>query len=221
MTDSPDYELARQSMVLRQLVPRGISDRRVLAAMGKVPRHLFVPEKQRVSAYGDHPLPVGFEQTISQPYIVAFMTEALELGTGDRALEIGTGSGYQAAVLAEIAAEVFTVERVRSLQATAEKTLDGLGYRNIRFRLADGTEGWEQEAPFHAIIVTAAGPKIPDPLVNQLADGGRLVIPIGSRFSQRLVRVRKEKDSIREETLMDVRFVDLVGEHGWPDAGGR
>lgn len=208
-------------MVSRQLVPRGISDRRVLAAMGKVPRHLFVPEKQRGSAYGDHPLPVGFEQTISQPYIVAFMTEALELSTGDRVLEIGTGSGYQAAVLAEIAAEVFTVERVRSLLATAGETLAGLGYRNIRFRLADGTAGWEEEAPFDAIIVTAAGPKIPDPLVHQLVDGGRLVIPIGGRFSQRLVRVRKEKDSIREETLMDVRFVDLVGEHGWPETGGR
>ncbi len=215
--DCEAYKTARTSMVSRHLVPRGIADHRVLAAMGKVPRHLFVPEDQRDSAYGDHPLSVGCGQTISQPYIVAFMTEALKLSGGERVLEIGTGSGYQTAVLAEIASEVFTVERIGRLLVGARAALDGLGYRNIRYRLADGTNGWPGEAPFDAVIVTAAGPKIPAPLLEQLAEGARLVMPLGGRFRQRLVRVVREKENNREEYLMDVRFVSLMGEHGWSE----
>jgi protein-L-isoaspartate(D-aspartate) O-methyltransferase len=204
-------------MVSGQLVSRGIEDERVLAAMRKVPRHLFVPEDQQDSAYGDYPLPVGHSQTISQPYIVAYMTEALQLEGRERVLEIGTGSGYQTAILAELAREVFTVERIGELLGNAKQKLMSLGYRNIRFKVGDGTLGWEDHAPYDGIIVTAAGPEVPKPLLEQLAEGGRLVVPVGRRFNQRLVRVRKEKYSYREQPLMDVRFVDLVGLHGWPD----
>jgi protein-L-isoaspartate(D-aspartate) O-methyltransferase len=204
-------------MISGQLVSRGISDERVLAAMRKVPRHLFVPEDQQDSAYGDYPLPVGHNQTISQPYIVAYMTEALELEGREKVLEIGTGSGYQTAVLAELAREVFTVERIEELLTDAKAKLGTLGYRNIRFKVADGTLGWAEHSPYDAIIVTAAGPEVPKPLVEQLAEGGRLVVPVGRRFNQRLVRVQKEKYSYREQQLMGVRFVDLVGLHGWPE----
>ncbi len=213
--DNESHTNARASMVSNQLLSRGIADERVLAAMGKVPRHLFVPEAQRDSAYGDHPMSVGWGQTISQPYIVAYMTEALELRGEDKVLEIGTGSGYQTAVLAEIAAKVFTVERIEHLLAGARAVLEGLGCRNIRYRFADGTTGWAEEAPFDAIMVTAAGPGIPPPLLEQLTDGGRLVMPLGGRFRQRLVRVVRKKEGTREESLMDVRFVSLMGEHGW------
>ncbi len=204
-------------MVSRQLVSRGIADKRVLAAMRKVPRHLFVPSDQRHQAYVDSPLPVGENQTISQPYMVAFMTEALELKQGEKVLEIGTGSGYQAAVLAEVAGEVFTVERIESLLSKARETLKRLGYENIRYRLGDGTLGWNEHCPYDAIIVTASGPEVPEPLMEQLAQGGRLVVPVGRRFSQRLVRIRRNNYRWKEENLMDVRFVDLVGRCGWPE----
>lgn len=215
--DRSYHQRARDLMVSGQLVSRGIEDERVLAAMRKVPRHLFVPEDQQDSAYGDYPLPVGHSQTISQPYIVAYMTEALQLEGRERVLEIGTGSGYQTAILAELAREVFTVERIGELLGNAKQKLMSLGYRNIRFKVGDGTLGWEDHAPYDGIIVTAAGPEVPKPLLEQLAEGGRLVVPVGRRFNQRLVRVRKEKYSYREQPLMDVRFVDLVGLHGWPD----
>jgi len=215
--DHSHYQRARDSMVSGQLLSRGIADERVLEAMRKVPRHLFVPEDEQDSAYGDYPLPVGHHQTISQPYIVAYMTEALELKGREKVLEIGTGSGYQTAVLAELAQEVFTIERIEGLLTDAKEKLMRLGYQNIRFRVGDGTLGWVEHAPYDGIIVTAAGPEVPKPLVEQLSEGGRLVIPVGRRFSQRLVRIRKETYSYREEPLMDVRFVDLVGLYGWPD----
>jgi protein-L-isoaspartate(D-aspartate) O-methyltransferase len=215
--DRSYHQRARDAMVSGQLVSRGISDERVLAAMRKVPRHVFIPEDQQDSAYEDYPLPVGYNQTISQPYIVAYMTEALELKGREKVLEIGTGSGYQTAVLAELAGEVFTVERIENLLTDAKAKLMAIGYKNIHFSVGDGTLGWEAHAPYDAIIVTAAGPEVPKPLVEQLVEGGRLVVPVGRRFSQRLVRIYKEKYSYREQPLMGVRFVDLVGLYGWPE----
>ncbi len=184
--------------------------------MRKVPRHLFVEEALMPQAYEDHPLPLGYGQTISQPYVVGWMTELLEVKPGLRVLEIGTGSGYQAAVLAELGADVFTVERVRPLWESAKKRLEGLGYRKVHFKLDDGTLGWPEEAPFDRIVVTAGGPRIPEPLLAQLADPGRMVIPVGaSRRSQDLHVVRKENGRILARKLGEVMFVDLVGAHGW------
>jgi protein-L-isoaspartate(D-aspartate) O-methyltransferase len=213
-----DYHLARQQMVERQLKGRGIRDHRVLEAMNRVPRHFFVDEALAHAAYGDGPLPIGEQQTISQPYIVAQMTEALELTGREHVLEVGTGSGYQAAVLAELGYRVYTIERHRSLQARARQILDRIGYRNILFKLGDGTAGWPEQAPFEAIIVTAGGPRVPEPLLEQLAPGGRLVVPTGAtRESQILLKVTKsEQGRVTQTTLSGCRFVDLVGEHGWP-----
>ncbi|HSO71184.1 MAG TPA: protein-L-isoaspartate(D-aspartate) O-methyltransferase, partial [Thermodesulfobacteriota bacterium] len=182
---------ARERMVQTQLVARGISDPKVLYAMQKVPRHLFVEEALQNQAYGDFPLPIGEQQTISQPYIVAFMTEALKLTGVEKVLEIGTGTGYQAAILAELAPEVYSIERVYSLVSRARRILESLRYFNVKIKASDGTLGWPEEAPFDAIIVTAAAPGIPKPLLDQLAMGGRLIIPVGDRQTQSLDLVRK------------------------------
>uniref|UniRef100_I2Q182 Protein-L-isoaspartate O-methyltransferase n=1 Tax=Desulfovibrio sp. U5L TaxID=596152 RepID=I2Q182_9BACT len=211
-----DFRRSRERMVREQIEARGVSDPQVLRAMRKVPRHLFVEEALTPQAYEDHPLPLGHGQTISQPYVVGWMTELLAVAPGMRVLEIGTGSGYQAAVLAELGAYVFTVERVRPLYAQARRRLEDLRYLKVRFKLDDGTLGWPEEAPFDRILVTAGGPKIPDPLRAQLADPGRMVIPVGgSKRSQTLVVVRKENGRVEEQELGGVMFVDLVGAHGW------
>jgi protein-L-isoaspartate(D-aspartate) O-methyltransferase len=209
------YAQARNQMVNTQLIPRGISDPRVLAAMRRVPRHLFVPSHLWDQAYNDYPLPIGEDQTISQPYIVALMTEILEPREADRVLEIGVGSGYQAAVLAELVAQVFTIDRVESLAQRAQETLQSMGYRNIKIKAGDGTLGWPEEAPFDGIIVTAAAPQVPRPLTEQLAPGGRLVIPVGDRYSQTLTLVRKTKDGLKYQYHGGCRFVPLIGKYGW------
>lgn len=209
------YLEARRVMVETQIRRRGITDPRVLTAMAKVPRHLFVPRHLWDQAYGDYPLPIGEDQTISQPYIVALMTEALELKGPEKVLELGTGSGYQAAVLAELAAQVYTIERIPSLARTAEQVLASLEYANVQVRVADGTLGWPGEAPFDAILVTAGAPQVPPPLVEQLDLGGRLVIPVGDRYSQTLTRVRRTPDGLKQEYLGGCRFVKLIGKHGW------
>ncbi len=217
MAPVPDYRVARQKMVDTQLIPRGINDPGVLYAMGKVPRDRFVEEALVGEAYNDHPLPIGNKQTISQPYIVALMTEALELTGTEKTLEIGTGSGYQSAILAELSRKVYTVERIRDLMVKARKLLDELGYNNILFKAFDGTLGWKQYEPYDAIIVTAGAPKIPQPLLDQLADGGRLIIPVGGRYSQELIKVTKKGDDYIKGDLGGCRFVDLVGVYGWKD----
>ena len=206
---------ARENMVRTQLIPRGIRDPKVLAAMRKVPRHLFVEEALRSQAYGDFPLPIGEQQTISQPYIVAFMTEALELEGTEKVLEIGTGCGYQAAILAEIVPQVYSIERLPELAAKARRTLAALRYFNVKIKVGDGTLGWPEEAPFQAIIVTAAAPGIPRPLLDQLATGGRLVIPVGDRFSQTLDVVHKTPEGIKHDYRGGCRFVKLIGSYGW------
>lgn len=212
-----DYRLARERMVKDQLIPRGIKDPRVLEVMTRVPRHRFIEEALAGEAYNDHPLPIGHKQTISQPYIVALMTEALDLLGREQTLEIGTGSGYQTAILAELSYKVFTVERVRPLLVKARSLLAELGYTNILYKVFDGTLGWKEFEPYDAIIVTAGAPKVPQPLLDQLREGGRLVIPVGSRFSQELIKVTKVEGTFVEENLGGCRFVDLVGEHGWKD----
>jgi protein-L-isoaspartate(D-aspartate) O-methyltransferase len=207
-------------MIDTQLAARGISDERVLKAMATTPRHLFVDEGLQDQAYSDSPLPIGSRQTISQPYIVALMSEALELKGTEKILEIGTGSGYQTAILAELAERVFSIERIASLAFRAQRTLDSLHYYNILIRVGDGTYGWSEEAPFDAIITTAGSPKIPKTLTGQLAVGGKLIIPVGSRNSQTLLKVTRlseEPDDLRTEDLCGCRFVALIGEHGWKD----
>ncbi len=212
-----DYRIARERMVKNQLMPRGITDPGVLKAMGKIPRHLFVEEALEGEAYNDHPLPIGHQQTISQPYIVALMTQALELTGTEKTLEIGTGSGYQTAILAELSQKVYTIERIRPLMEKARDLLAELGYMNIIFSAFDGTIGWKEYEPYDAIMVTAGAPKVPEPLREQLADGGRMIIPIGDRFSQELIKVVREKDHYRQKNLGGCRFVDLIGLHGWKD----
>jgi len=203
----------RQQMVLWDLRGRGIKDPGVLSVMGKVPRHLFVDAAYRDQAYGDHPLPIGEGQTISQPYVVALMTEALRLGPHDRVLEIGTGSGYQAAVLSQIAKEVYTIEIRRSLADKAAKTLADLGCRNVTVKSGDGYFGWESEAPFDAIIITAAANHIPPPLIKQLKEGGRLIVPLGSTaYLQTLTLATKRKGELDVEQLCPVAFVPMKGE---------
>ena len=202
-------------MVERQLKPRGIKDALVLQAMAKVPRHVFVPPELGESAYEDRPLPIGEGQTISQPYMVAAMTEALRLEGGERVLEIGTGSGYQAAVLAEIVERVVTVERIAELSGAAEKALRDLGYVNIEFVVADGSKGHEPRAPYDAILVTAGAPIIPEALLDQLAELGRLVIPVGNAFHQTLTRVTTAGGRRQAERLEGCVFVPLIGEFGW------
>jgi len=209
------YQRQREAMVKKQIESRGITDLKVLEALRKVPRHLFVSEALRDQAYGDFPLPVGEQQTISQPYIVAEMTQALQLGKEDRVLEIGTGSGYQAAILAEIVFRVYTIERIHSLFINARKIFDKLRYHNIVTKYSDGTSGWADESPFDAIVVTAGAPEIPNILVSQLAVGGRMVIPVGNHYSQDLIKLYKNEEGVRTTSLGGCRFVKLVGEHGW------
>ena len=212
------YERQREEMVRHQIEARGIKDPLVLTAFRTVPRHLFVSEALRDQAYGDYPLPIGEQQTISQPYIVAEMTEALELHKDDRVLEIGTGSGYQAAILAEIVYRVYTIERIRSLYIQARKLLDKLRYHNIVMRCSDGTTGWKDESPFDAIIVTAGAPDIPEKLLHQLAEGGRMVVPVGNQHSQDLIKVVKDIKGIHKSNLGGCRFVKLIGEQGWKES---
>jgi protein-L-isoaspartate(D-aspartate) O-methyltransferase len=209
------FERARKRMVDEQLVARGICDRRVLAALGRVPRHEFVDEALRDRAYGDYPLPIGHGQTISHPYTVALMTEALELHGTERVLEIGTGSGYQTAVLAQLCGNVYTVERIAALGTRARRLLDELGLFNVALQIGDGTIGWNSEAPFDAIIVTAGTPQLPRPLLHQLRAGGRLVVPLGDEENQTLMRVRLTEDGVYEEEIGDCRFVKLLGRYGF------
>ena len=211
-----NHDFARKRMVDTQLVARGIKDIRVVEAMLKVPRHLFVQEAMAAQAYSDSSLPIGEKQTISQPYMVALMTELLELSGVENVLEIGTGSGYQAAVLAQLVKRVYTIERIPSLAAMARRIFDTLGLTNIAMKIDDGTVGWEKEAPFDAIIVTAGSPDIPSSLLDQLAPLGRLVIPVGDQNEQILYRLRKMEDnSISSETSVGCRFVKLIGKDGW------
>lgn len=214
-----NYEIARKRMVQEQIIARGVTDRLVTDAMLKIPRHIFVQEAFAAQAYSDTALPIGEKQTISQPYMVAFMTELLELKGSEKILEIGTGSGYQTAILAKLAEQVCTAERIRSLALAARKCLDSLGLFNIKLRINDSDEspvGWSEEAPFDAIIVTAGAPDVPEILLKQLAPGGRLVIPVGSESDQRLLRIVKSEDgALQMETLSECRFVPLIGRQGW------
>lgn len=209
------HDRLREEMVKTQVEARGVSDPNVLSAMRAIPRHEFLSEAFVDQAYDDHPLPIGEQQTISQPYIVAEMTQALSLTTEDRVLELGTGSGYQAAILARIAYRVYTVERIHSLYLKARKLFDRLGYHNIVSRYADGTIGWQEESPFDAIIVTAGAPKVPPGLINQLAMGGRMVLPVGNQSTQDLVKLVRDEQGVHQTNLGGCRFVKLVGEHGW------
>jgi protein-L-isoaspartate(D-aspartate) O-methyltransferase len=202
-------------MVQEQLVARGIRDPRVLQAMGKVPRHVFVESALASRAYDDGPLPIGDKQSISQPYMVALMTEALELKGDDKVLEIGTGSGYQTAILAELARNVFSIEKIRGLATRARATLDELNCYNVAIHVGDGTLGWAEQAPFDAILVTAASPTLPQPLLEQLTPDGRLVIPLGDEYSQVLKRIRRTASGLEEEQLGECRFVKLWGKYGW------
>lgn len=213
MTDR--FGMARDKMVQEQIVARGITDRRILDAMLEVPRHLFVDGAMQAQAYSDFPLPIAGGQTISQPYIVASMTQALQLRGDETVLEVGTGSGYQAAVLSRLCRKVYTLERINSLLSGARKVFDTLRYYNIVAKLADGTLGWPENGPYDAIIVTAGGPEIPAPLIAQLADPGRLVMPVGGQHLQSLCLLTKNGDQIQREILASVRFVDLIGVHGW------
>lgn len=202
-------------MVEEQLVSRGIKDQRVLSAFLEVPRHKFVEEYLKYKAYDDYPLSIGYGQTISQPYMVALMTEALAPSPQDKILEIGTGSGYQAAILSRLCSTVYSIERVSALASRARKTLDELGYFNIHTRIGDGTFGLPQDAPYDGIIVTAGAPHVPEALIGQLKEDGRLVIPVGDQSIQDLKRITRTKDGIREESLGGCRFVRLIGKNGW------
>jgi protein-L-isoaspartate(D-aspartate) O-methyltransferase len=212
-----DFSGQRELMLSRQLRARGIQDERVLGAMARVPRHEFVSERFRSQAYGDHPVPIGQGQTISQPYIVALMLEALALDGSERVLEIGTGSGYQSALLAELAREVFSVERLPALALSAKETLDRLGYHNITIVLGDGSQGLAERAPFDAIIVAAAAPRIPPELIAQLREGGRMIAPVGPGHAQNLQLVRKQNGQALVVNLENCRFVPLISDRDNPE----
>ncbi len=212
-----NFEKERSRMVEEQIVGRGIKDERVIAAMRKVPRHEFLPEAIRGMAYQDSALPLGEGQTMSQPYMVAVMSELLGLSGTERVLEIGTGSGYQSAVLAELCEKVYTVERIKILADRARETLDRLGYRSVAIKVYDGTYGWKDMAPFDAIIVTAGSPDIPGPLVEQLKEGGRMVIPVGDRYGQMLMKVVKTPEGPVTDRSIPCVFVPLIGNHGWKE----
>ncbi|MCM8767711.1 MAG: protein-L-isoaspartate(D-aspartate) O-methyltransferase [Candidatus Omnitrophica bacterium] len=212
-----DFEKLRREMVENQIIRRGITNKKVIAAFLKVPREEFVPEQLKESAYDDTPLPIGEGQTISQPYIVALMTESLTLKENEKVLEIGTGSGYQSAILAEIGCEVYSIEKIESLAKKAEKTLKKLGY-NVKIKIGDGTLGWEEFSPYDKIIVTAASPKIPKTLLSQLSKNeGKLIIPIGDRFSQDLILFIKRGEKIEKINLGGCQFVPLIGKEGWEE----
>jgi protein-L-isoaspartate(D-aspartate) O-methyltransferase len=211
-----DFAAQRQRMVQQQLMTRGINDSRVLGAMAKVPREEFVAPESRVASYEDGPLPIGYGQTISQPYIVAFMTEQLRPKPSDRVLEVGTGSGYQAAILAELVSEVYSIEIVEPLAKIAEATLQRLGYKNVHVKIGDGYKGWPEEGPFDAIIVTCAPDKVPQPLVDQLKHDGRMVIPVGDRFAQQLYLLEKKSGQLKQSATLPVRFVPMTSEAAKP-----
>jgi protein-L-isoaspartate(D-aspartate) O-methyltransferase len=215
--DKESFETLRHRMVSEQLRGRGIKDERVLAVVGEVPRHLFVADKEKPFAYSDSPIRIDCGQTVSQPYMVALMTQQLEVSPGDRVLEIGTGSGYQTALLAALGARVYTIERHAVLTDQVRQRLSDLGYENVSYRIGDGSLGWPDEMPFDGILVTAGAPVVPDSLRDQLADGGRLVIPVGSRSMQTLVVVQRSGDSFIEKEHTGCIFVPLVGEQGWQD----
>lgn len=217
MSPPSTFDINRERMIEEQLIARGINDQNVLDAMRLVPRHLFVEDAMQAHAYGDFPLPIGNGQTISQPYIVALMTLSLQLTNSSKVLEIGTGSGYHSAIISRLCNKVFTVERIDGLVGRARKVFDRLHYHNIVSRIDDGTVGWPAEAPFDAILVTAGGPRIPEPLLAQLADPGRLVMPVGGQDVQELQVVEKRDGSITIQTIEQVRFVDLIGAYGWPN----
>jgi len=213
-----DYSIARRRMVAQHVVDRGVTDSNVIRVMEDVPRHLFVEEALQSQAYTDYALPIGEKQTISQPFIVAAMTEALKLKSDDRVLEIGTGSGYQSAILSRLVAHVYSVERIVSLARRARRILDSIHYSNVHIHVTDGSSGWAEQAPFDAIIVTAGAPSVPPYYLDQLEIGGRLVIPVGSGESQVLKRItRTAEKSFSEEDLLDCRFVPLIGKYGWSE----
>ncbi|MDI6641809.1 MAG: protein-L-isoaspartate(D-aspartate) O-methyltransferase [Elusimicrobiota bacterium] len=210
-----DFDVLRTEMVETQIIQRGITDTNVVKAMLKVPRHLFVPKEYINQAYDDHPLPIGEGQTVSQPYMVALMTELLALSSTEKVLEIGTGSGYQTALLAELSKEVYTVERIKVLIDRAKKLLDLLNYKNIFYKVGDGTEGWEESAPYDRIIVTAGSADMPEPLIEQLKENGKVVIPIGDRFSQVLCVFEKKDGKLKKREICGCVFVPLIGKFGW------
>jgi protein-L-isoaspartate(D-aspartate) O-methyltransferase len=213
--DPIKFKRLRDEMISRQIESRNVTEPKVIEAIRHVPRHLFVSEALMDQAYGDFPLPIGEQQTISQPYIVAEMTQALDISKEDRVLELGTGSGYQTAILSLLSFRVYTIERIHALYVKARKIFDQLKYHNIISKYSDGTLGWKDESPFDAIIVTAGSPDIPKPLIDQLADGGRMVLPVGSQHSQKLIKIYKDKDGVHQTDLGGCRFVKLVGEYGW------
>jgi len=215
MIPDDEFSQARQRMLEEQIIARGIQDARVLTVMGNLPRHCFISPDDLAWAYADGPLPIGHGQTISQPYIVALMTELLELKPIDRVLEVGSGSGYQAAVLGELAAEVHTLEVIPELARQAEKTLTGLGYTNIQVHIGDGSLGWLEAAPYNRILVAAAAPEVPPALLDQLAEGGQLVIPVGSRSVQQLEVWRRTGQQFKRQVSLEVCFVPLRGQFGW------
>src|SRR5437773_8169366 len=211
-TQVADYAAQRERMVKEQIVMRGVVEERVLAAMRKVPREEFVPAEFRAESYTDRPLPIGYDQTISQPFIVAFMTEKLRPKPTDRVLEIGTGSGYQAATLAELVAEVYSIEIIEPLAKTAEATLQRLGYKNVNVKAGDGYKGWPEQAPFDSITVTCAPDHVPQPLIDQLKEGGRMIIPVGSFGDQELYLLEKKNGELKRRAVLPVRFVPMAGE---------
>ena len=213
--NSRDFDMKREDMVREQLIPRGISDKAVLEAFRKVPRDRFIPDDHLDSAYSDFPLAIGYDQTISQPFMVAIMTELLKIDKAKRVLEIGTGSGYQLAILCELADHVYSVERIEELAKRSSATLEGLGYTNFDIKTGDGTLGWQEHSPYDAIVVTAAAPAIPKSLLSQLNEDGRLIIPIGGSFGQELTLIEKSKDKITKTVVCGCVFVPLIGEEGW------
>ena len=215
MLSEENYKTLREKMVELQIKTRGVNEERILKSMKEIPRHLFVAEEQRIYAYEDFPLPIGAGQTISQPYMVALMTEALQLEGDEKVLEIGTGSGYQAAILSKLCREVYTTEKIESLALKAEKLFKELGYNNIKIKICDGTAGWMEHAPYDGIIVTAGAPKIPNPLIEQLSDNGKIVIPVGGSFSQDLIVAEKIKGELVKKVICGCMFVPLIGKHGW------
>jgi protein-L-isoaspartate(D-aspartate) O-methyltransferase len=215
MIEVTEWKVERERMVKDQIIARGVKDQRVIEAMKQVPRHLFVDQTYYHQAYKDYPLPIGYDQTISQPYMVASMTELLEISVSDKTLEIGTGSGYQTAVLALLCDKVYTIERISGLRQRAAMILDQLGFRNVSLMVGDGSLGWAEYGPYDAILVTAGAPEIPNALISQLAENGRLVIPVGDEYSQVLNLVKKHKGRIYRKEFCGCAFVPLIGKEGW------